>query len=158
MEKAVAGYLPLAIHRLGALLEDPNTRARFQKAVHDLLERFLQDLKFHQRVVAKLVMTDEAVDRVLDTLEDEGADRLGEMLREPEVQEAMSRGVNDAFVDLLRRPVSSVFGGPEDENVQEAIRTLTGWIVEMARDPENRAHLVERVQKAVSRAGDKTWG
>ena len=158
VEKAVAGYLPLAIHRLGGLLEDPDTRARFQKAVHDLMERFLQDLKFHQRVVAKLVMTDEAVDKVLDAIEDEGAERLGEMLREPEVQEAMSRGVNDAFVDLLRRPVASVFGGPDDENVREAIQTMTGWIVTMARDPENRTYLLERTEKAIARAGDKTWG
>ncbi len=158
VEKAVAGYLPLAIHRLGGLLEDEDTRARFERTVHDLLERFMQDLKFHQRVVAKLVMTEDTVDRVLNTIEHEGTERLGEMLREPEVQEAMSRGVNDAFVDLLRRPVASVFGGPEDENVREAIRTLTGWIVEMARDPENRTYLIERVRKAVARAGDKTWG
>jgi hypothetical protein len=42
--------------------------------------------------------------------------------------------------------------------VQEAITTMTGWIVEMARDPANRTHLVERVQLAVARAGDKSWG
>lgn len=158
VEKAVAGYLPLAIERLGSLLEDPKTRARFQRTVHDLLQRFLQDLKFHQRVVAKLVMNEDTLDRVFDTIESEGAERLSEMLREPEVQASMSRGVGDAFVDLLRRPVSSVFGTLEDDNVQEALETLNGWLVTMAGDPHNREIVVEKIQVAMSKAGARTWG
>ncbi len=158
VEKAVAGYLPLAIERLGRVLEDPDTRERFQRTVHDLLQRFLQDLKFHQRVVAKLVMNEDTLDRVFGTIETEGAERLAEMLREPEIQAAMSRGVGDAFVDLLRRPVSSVLGTLEDDNVQDTLETLGGWLVEMARDPENRHVVVEKVQVAMNKAGARTWG
>lgn len=158
VEKAVAGYLPLAIERLGSLLEDPETRARFQTTVHDLLQRFLQDLKFHQRVVAKLVMNEDTLDRVFDTIETEGAERLSEMLREPEMQEAMARGVGDAFVDLLRRPVASVFGTLEDDNVQESLATLTGWLVDMAQDTSNHHVIVEKIQAAMSKAGARTWG
>ncbi len=158
VEKAVAGYLPLAIARLSSLLEEPDTRARFQSTVHDLLQRFLQDLKFHQRVVAKLVVNEETLDRVFDTIEAEGAERLGEMLREPEIQEAMSKGVGDAFVDLLRRPVSDVFGTLEDDNIQEALGTAADWLVAMARDPANHEVLVEKVYAAMNKAGARTWG
>ena len=158
IEHAVAGYLPLALQRLGRLLEDPDTRARFQRTIHDLLHRFMQDLAFHQRVVAKLVMTEDTVDRVLETIEREGAERLGEMLREPEVQEAMSKGVNDAFVDLLRRPVRAVLGDPDGENVQEAIETMTQWVVGSARDPRTREFLVGRLHQALDRAAEHTWG
>ena len=38
---------PLAIERLGSLLEDKEARAKFEGFVHDLLHRFLGDLKFH---------------------------------------------------------------------------------------------------------------
>ncbi len=158
VEKAIASYLPLAAERLGGLLEDPKARARFEATIHDLLHRFLRDLKFHQRVVARLVMTEDTVDRVLDTIEAEGADRLSEILRDPAVQDAMARGVNEAIVDFLRRPVASVLGSPDDPNVTEAKQTLAGWVVAMARDPATREFLVEKLRQGIDKAGARTWG
>ena len=158
VEKAIQGYLPLAIERLGKLLEDQGARARFEATIHDLLHRFLRDLRFHQRVVARLVMTEETVDKVLDTIEAEGAERLSEILRDPAVQEAMARGVNEAIVDFLRRPVSAVLGTPEDPSVADARDTLAGWVVGMARDQATRDFLVEKLHVAVERAGARTWG
>jgi hypothetical protein len=158
VEKAVAGYLPLAIERLGRLLEDKAARARFEATLHDLLHRFLRDLKFHQRVVARLVMTEETVDKVLDTIEAEGAERLSEIFRDPAVQEAIARGVNEAIVDFLRRPVASVLGEADDPSVLEARGTLAGWVVGMARDPGSREFLVEKLHAGLEKAGDRTWG
>ncbi|MEM7417674.1 MAG: DUF445 family protein [Gemmatimonadota bacterium] len=158
VEKAIASYLPLAAKRLGGLLEDPEARARFESTINDLLKRFLRDLKFHQRVVARVVMTESTVDKVLDTIEAEGAERLSEILRDPAVQDAMARGVNQAIVDFLRRPVREVMGAPDDENVIEARATLTDYLVNMARDPQTRAFLVERLHSALEKAGDRTWG
>ena len=66
---------------------------------------------------------------MLDTIEREGAERLSAMLREQAIQDAMARGVNDAIVDFLGRPVASVLGDPEDPSVHEAQATLTGWAV-----------------------------
>jgi len=158
VEKAIASYLPLAAERLGGLLEDPKARARFETMIHDLLHRFLRDLKFHQRVVARLVMTEDTVDKVLDTIESEGAERLSEILRDQAVQDAMARGVNEAIVDFLRRPVAEVLGDPDDPNVLEARQTLVGWIVGMARDPATREFVVEKLHAALERAGASTWG
>ena len=103
VEKAIASYLPLALKRLGGLLEDPEARRRFERTLHELFHRFLRDLNFYQRVVARLIVTEEAVDKVLDTIEQEGVERLSEMLREKAMQDAMARGVNDAIVDFPRR-------------------------------------------------------
>jgi len=158
VEKAIASYLPLAAERLGGLLEDPRARARFESMIHDLLHRFLRDLKFHQRVVARLVMTEDTVDKVLDTIETEGADRLSEILRDQAVQDAMARGVNEAIVDFLRRPVADVLGDPEDPNVLEARQTLVGWVVGMARDPATREFVVEKLHTGLEKAGASTWG
>lgn len=158
VEKAIGSYLPLAIERLGKLLEDRSARQRFEAAIHDLLRRFLRDLKFHQRVVARMVMTEDTVDRVLDTIEREGAERLSEMLRDPAVQDAMARGVNEAIVDFLRRPVSSVLGAPGDPSVVEARATLADWVVEMARDPATHDFVVEKLRTGMEKAGARTWG
>lgn len=158
LEKAIASYLPLAAERLGGLLEDPKARSRFEATIHDLLHRFLRDLKFHQRVVARLVMTEETVDKVLDTIEREGAERLSEILRDPAVQEAIASGVNQAIVDFLRRPVRDVFGQPDDPSVLEARTTLQGWVVGMARDAGTREFLVEKLHQGIEKAGARTWG
>jgi uncharacterized membrane protein YheB (UPF0754 family) len=158
MEKAISSYLPLALARLGRLLEDPEARARFERTLNELFHRFLRDLNFYQRVVARLIVTEETVDRVLDTIEREGAERLSGMLREQAIQDAMARGVNDAIVDFLRRPVASVLGEPDDPSVQEAQATLTGWAVGVARDPATRAFLVEKLEAGLEKAGDRTWG
>ena len=86
---------PLAMERLGRLLEDPKARARVEGAIHDLLDRFMQDLRFHQRVVAKLIITEDTVDKVIDTLEAEGAEVIysvhSEQRREQYGQDPPSR-------------------------------------------------------------------
>lgn len=158
LEKAIASYLPLAAERLGGLLEDPQARARFEATIHDLLHRFLRDLKFHQRVVARMVMTEDTVDKVLDTVEAEGAERLSEILRDPAVQDAIARGVNQAIVDFLRRPVRTVLGEPDDSNLVTARDTLTGWVVGMARDPASHEFLTEKLRSGLEKAGARTWG
>ena len=157
VEHAISDYLPIAMERLGRLLEDPRARARVERSVHDLLERFMQDLRFHQRVVAKLIITEETVDRVIDTLEAEGADRLGNLLREGEVQDAMARSVNEAIVDFLRRPVVEVLGRPEDERVRDALDAITDWVVDAAKDPEVRAYVLDRAENAALKAGERSW-
>ena len=158
VERAIGSYLPLAIQRLGNLLEDPAARARFESTLHDLFHRFLRDLKFHQRVVARLVVTEETLDKVLDTIEKEGAERLSQILTDPAVQDAMARGVNDAIVDFLRRPVRAVLGEPESQSVLDARGTLGDWAVGMARDPATRAFLVEKLETALESVGARTWG
>lgn len=158
LERALSGYLPVAVRKLGGVLEDPEARSRLESTVQGLFQRFLQDLRFHQRVVAKLVVTEETLQRVLATLETEGTEHLSEMLRDPAVQDAMARKVNDAVLDFLDRPVTSVFGHPDDENVVRARETVTGWILGMARDPETRAFLVEKLRQGLGKASQGTWG
>ncbi|MDP2469378.1 MAG: DUF445 family protein [Candidatus Palauibacterales bacterium] len=157
LEHAISDYLPLAMERLGRLLEDPAARTRVEKAIHDLLDRFMKDLRFHQRVVAKLIITEETVEKVIDTLEAEGADRLGDLLQEGDVQNAMARSVNEAIVDFLRRPVIDVLGEPGDPQVESALESITAWAVEAARDPEVRDFLLDRGEVALLKAGERSW-
>ncbi len=158
LERALSSYLPVAAERLGRLLEDPVARARVEAALHDLFQRLLRDLRFHQRLVAKLVVNEETLDRVLDTVQAEGAERVAEMLREPEIQRALARGINEAVVEILRRPVTEVLGSPGDPSVQRARETLSEWVLGVARDPETRAFLVEKLRTGMGKASEGTWG
>ena len=158
VERAIQAYLPLVIERMGALLKEPDTRERFESTLDELFRRLLRDLKFHQRVVARLVMTQETVDRVLNTIEEEGAERISALFQDPAVQVAIAKSVHGAVVELLRRPVRSVASGPDDPSVRNALRAVADWTVRMARDPSVRAFLVEWVDDALTRSRSRTWG
>ena len=158
LERAVEGYVPLAIQRLGSVLDRPAARKRIERAVKDVLHRFMHDLKFHQRVVARLVMTEDTVKKVLRTLEVDGAERIRTMLGERPLKEAMARGIGEAIADLLSRPMNEVFGNPDDDAVIRACGTIESWIVDLARDPASRTFVTRRIEDGLSRASSGTWG
>ncbi len=158
LERAIAGYLPIALERLGGLLEDPRARDRVETVLHEVLDRFMRDLKFHQRLVAALIITPETIDKVLKAVEDEGATKISELFQDPDVRDAMARGVNNAIVDFLEKPVTSVFGEPEDESVQDALTTVEGWVLSIARDDQTRSFLVEKLRATMTAAERRTWG
>ena len=158
LERAMAGYLPIALERLGSLLDDPAARRRVERVLHELLDRFMRDLKFHQRIVAAFIITPETVDRVLRAVEEEGAGKISELLGDPDVRDAMARGVNNAIVDFLGKPVVAVLGAPGDPSVEEAKGTVRGWALSVARDPSTRRFLVEKLQASLTAAEQRTWG
>lgn len=158
VERAIAGYLPLALERLGGLLEEPDARERLERVLHEILDRFMRDLKFHQRLVAALVITPETVDRVLRAIEAEGAEKVSETLHDPAVREATARRINAAVADFLRRPVASVIGRPGDPSVEDAKETIAGWVLSLARDAQTRAFLVEKLETTLEAAEERTWG
>ena len=157
-ERGVASYLPLALERLAGMLEDPRARARVETIVHEILDRFMRDLRFHQRLVAALVITPETIDKVLRAVEAEGANKVAEALDDPALREAMAKGVNEAVVDFLRRPAVSVLGSPGDESVENAKDTIVGWILRAAREEQTRAFLVDKLRAALGIAEHRTWG
>lgn len=158
VERAIAGYLPIALERLGGLLEEPAARARVEKIVHELLDRFMRDLRFHQRLVAALIITPDTIDRVIRAIEEEGAAKIAETLQDSDVRDAMARGVNDAIVDFLRKPVVGVLGAPDDPSVVEARATVAEWALQLARDAQTRAFVVEKLRATLARAERRTWG
>jgi uncharacterized membrane protein YheB (UPF0754 family) len=158
VERAISGYLPLAIERLAGVLEDPEAKQRVERVLHELLDRFMRDLKFHQRLVAAFIITPETIDRVLKAVEAEGATKIADLLHDDAVRDAMARGVNNAIVDFLGKSVVSVLGSPGDGTVEDAKRTVAGWAVTVAREPQTRAFLIERLRGTLTAAERRTWG
>ena len=158
VERGISGYLPIALERLGGLLDDPAARSKVEQVVHELLDRFMKDLRFHQRLVAALIITPDTIDRVIKAIESEGAAKIAEMLHDSSVRDAMARGVNDGIVDFLRKPVISVLGSPEDRSVHEAKDTVQEWVLRLARDTQTRTFLVEKLRSTLSAAEQRTWG
>lgn len=157
LQHAIADFVPLAIRRMGKVLEDPGARGRFEMAIQDVLRRFMQDLRFHQRVVARMVLSGDAVKRALNTIQVEGAERIADLFKERRVEAALGRNIHDAIEDLLDRPVTDVLGHPGDPEVVEASDTISSWLVELVREPAARNFVRERVEAALRRASKQTW-
>ncbi len=158
LQRILSGTLPVGVRKLAGILEDAAARQRLESFAHDLLKRLLRDLRLHQRIVARLVITDETLERAFEALEEEGAQRLSEMLLDPVVQEATARRVNDIVGELLRRPVASLLGQPGQEDRRRVRDALAGWIVAVARDPGTHGFLLGRIRHAASRAAGRSWG
>ena len=158
MEQAIADFMPLAVTRLASALEDRGVRASVERAVHEVLDRFVSDLQFHQRLMARVVLSPRIVGRVVATIRDAGAERITELFRERAEEKAMATGVRRAIDDMLDRPVTEVLGSPSDPAVVEAMDAMTDWLVALARDPAAHEFLVEQVQAALERASKRTWG
>ena len=157
VEHAIEDYLPVAMERLSRLLDDPDARTRIERLIRELLDRFMQDLRFHQRVVARVIVTEETVARALNTLEAEGADRLGTVLREQEVQTAIARNVNQGVQEFLRHPPSEVLGAAGDPQVESALDAVAVWLVDAARDARSRAFLMDQIEELLERFAERSW-
>lgn len=157
LEHAIKDYLPVVMERLGRLLEDERTRERIERFLREMLDRFMNDLRFHQRVVAKLIVTQDTVQKVMESLQTDGADQLGDVLREPDVQTAMTRNVNESIVEFLRRPTTSVLGSVGDSQVSSALDSIADWLVRAARDDGARAFLLDQLEGATTRLGERSW-
>ncbi len=158
VEKEIADYLPLAIDRLAGVLGDPIARHRIQEALHQLFERFVRDLLIHERIVARLVVTERTMTKVLDNFENEGADQLAKLLDQPEMRNQVARSVNDAVVNFLRRPMADHIERLGPERIEGVKQTAAEQIAEVIRDPATRRYGIEKLDHALLAAEGRTWG
>jgi uncharacterized membrane protein YheB (UPF0754 family) len=124
MEGAMSSYLPVAMGKLGSFLGQPTTRTRMRTALHGLFNRFVDDLRFHEKVLAKLMMSERKFDAALDALETDGVDQLVTLLDEPEIREEITRTIHDALLTYLQKPIAEIIGGVAATQEPEAGRKL----------------------------------
>ena len=110
MEGAMGSYLPVAMGKLGSFLGQPTTRIKLRSALHGLFNRFVEDLKFHERVMAKLMMSERKMEAALDAIETDGVEQLVVLLDEPVIREEISKTIHDALLAYLQKPISEIIG------------------------------------------------
>ena len=110
MEAAMSSYLPVAMGKLGTFLGQPQTRIRMRAALRGLFERFVEDLKFHERVLATLMMSERKMEAALDAIERDGVEQLVVLLEEPVIREEITRTIHDALLTYLQKPISEIIG------------------------------------------------
>jgi uncharacterized membrane protein YheB (UPF0754 family) len=110
--------------KLGAFLGQPTTRVKLRSALHSMFNRFVEDMRFHERIFAKLMMTEKKFDTVLDAIETDGVEQVVGLLEEPEIREEISKAIHDAILSYLQKPISDILGNLEAKKDPEAPHRL----------------------------------
>ncbi|HXV16980.1 MAG TPA: DUF445 family protein [Gemmatimonadaceae bacterium] len=124
LEGSMTSYLPTAMGKLGSFLGQPTTRVKMRTALHGMFNRFVDDLKFHEKVIAKLMMTERKFDTVLDAIETDAVDQMVTLLDEPEIREEITRTIHDALLAYLQKPIAEIVAGVAVTQEPDAGRKL----------------------------------
>ncbi len=157
LEKATTAYLPVAMTKLGAFLGQPTTRVKLRDALHGMFNRFVDDMRFHERIFAKLMMTEKKFNTVLDAIEKDGVEQVVGLLEEPEVREEISKAIHDAILAYLQKPISDVLGDVEARKDPDAPRRLAAaaapviwdWIDEQIPELVKKLDVQSMVERKV---------
>ncbi len=158
VEQGITDYLPVAVERLGSVLQNPDTRRQVEGALRDAFDHTVRDLLLHERILAKMVVTDRTIARLVDGFERRGLDRLGFELKSPAIEAQVARAVNDAVVSFLRIPLAERFRRLGEQRRADLEKTLGDWAVKLARDAGTRRVIGQTVDRALHAAEQRTWG
>ena len=120
----MTSYLPVAMTKLGSFLGQPTTRVKLRNALHTMFNRFVDDMRFHERIFAKLMMTEKKFEAVLDAIETDGVEQVVGLLEEPEIRDEISKAIHDAILVYLQKPISDILGDVEAKKDPDAPKRL----------------------------------
>ena len=143
--------------KLGAFLGQPATRVKLRNALHAMFNRFVEDMRFHERLFAKLMMTEKKFDSVLDAIESDGVEQVVGLLEEPEIREEISKAIHDAILTYLQKPISDILGDVEAKKDPDAPRRLAAaaapaiwaWIDEQIPEMVKKLDVQSMVERKV---------
>ncbi len=158
LERAVQDYLPLAVERVGVFLGHPASRERIRESLHGLFARFVDDLRFHERVIARLLVTERTLEKALDAIERDGVDQVASLLEDPLVRDEISRTINATITEYLRKPLGELVGGPETERAAALVRVAGDSLLRALRAEQTHAFLAAKIDQVLSRAEGRTVG
>lgn len=158
IESAVNDYLPLAVERLGALLADPNAKGEVKRALREAFDRSVREMLVHERLLAKLLVTDKAIGRFVDGLEGDGFDRLAAAVNAPEMRARIGAAVADSAHAFLRVPLGERLQRLGPERRAALAHSAAEWLVLLARDPGTRTVAASALDRALLEVDRRTWG
>lgn len=158
VELAITDYLPIALERLSALLADPEARGIIEEALRTAFDHSVRDLLLHERILARIMVTDRTIERLVDGFEREGFDRFAESLAEPEMKAQVTRAVNDAVVNFLRLPMGERIRRFAPDRRQALADNIADWLVRVARDAATREAIARAVDRLLEVVERRTWG
>jgi len=158
VEQAIADSLPGIIERVGDALARPEARGEVLTVLRGGINLAMQDLMLHQRVLAKLVVTDDALKRLLDSFANAGADRLAADLRGGPLQGQVRKSVSEAVQSALRVSLGERLTRLGPERRAALADSLAELLLHTLRSDTTREVLRQALDRFLEEADRRTWG
>ncbi len=158
IEHAVADYLPVAVERLGGLLADPDAKGEVKRALREAFDSSVREMLVHERLLAKLFVTDKAIGRFVDGFEGDGFERLATTINAPEMRARITSAVADAVHAFLRVPLGDRLRRLGPERRAALASGVADWLVLLARDPGTRNVAAAALDRTLAAVDRRTWG
>jgi uncharacterized membrane protein YheB (UPF0754 family) len=149
LDKAVDAYIPVAVDRLGAWLAQTESRETVKRTLQGVVAKFVTDLRFHERVLARFLVTERALEKALDALGGEGVDELSALLREPAIRDQVTRAVRDGVESLLRKPLKDIVGASDASRVHALSEGLSKGALSLLRADSTQRFVADRIESAL---------
>lgn len=149
LDKAVDAYIPVAVDKLGAWLAQAESRETVKRTLQGVVAKFVTDLRFHERVLARFLVTERALEKALDALGGEGVDELSALLREPAIRDQVTKAVRDGVESLLRKPLKDIVGAPDAERVHALSDGLSKGALTLLRADSTQTFVAGRIESAL---------
>ncbi len=157
VEQTIHEALPALIDRLGQLLADPEAKGSVKLALREAFDRSARTMLLHERLLAKLVVSDKAIERLVDGFEAEGFERFAEAVNAPEIKSRVASAIQNGLESLLHEPLGARLRRLPLERRAALAETLGTWLVNAAREPATRQALRAGLERTLDKAGSWTW-
>lgn len=141
VEQGITDYVPVAVEQFGSTLEDPEARARITEALKGVLDQAVANLKAHERIVARLVVTPDRVDRMVS--------ELGLAFESPAFKARLSQVASDAVMRFLRTPIAERLWTLGPDRLDGLERAASDYVVAALKAPETADWASARAREAV---------
>ncbi len=148
LDKAVDAYIPVAVDRLGTWLAQGESRERVKRTLQGVMSKFVTELRFHERVLARFLVTERAVEKALDALGGEGVDELSALLREPAIRDQVTRAVRDGVESLLKKPLKDIVGAADSARVTALAEGLSNGALRLLRAESTQNFVAGKIESA----------
>ena len=126
-----------------------------------MFNRFVDAMRFHERIFAKLMMTESKFEAVLDAIETDGVEQVVGLLEEPEVRDEISKAIHDAIISYLQKPISDILGDVEARKDPDAPRRIAAsaapviwdWIDQQIPELVKKLDVQSMVERKVNAFG-----
>ncbi len=148
LDKAVDAYIPVAVDRLSTWLSQGESRERVKRTLQGVMSKFVTELRFHERVLARFLVTERALEKALDALGGEGVDELSALLREPAIRDQVTRAVRDGVESLLRKPLKDIVGAADATRVTALSEGLSNGALRLLRAESTQTFVAGKLEAA----------
>lgn len=149
VEQGISDAIPGAVEQLGQLLADGTLRDTIATVLRETFDRAMRQMMIHERLIAKIVVNEKTMDRLLTGLEKTGVDRLAEAVKAPAIRDRVKGAINRGIHSVLERPLSERIQGLGPERTQHLEDTVSGWLLGALRSDTLRGSLLHGAQGAM---------